>query len=161
MSESNKSAYVSSVIAALAWPDHPPAIGAAHQLADRGHESIAQIAKSEAATAVRFALGVGGCFGHHIGGGGLMIRGLFVAAAVAAAAICAASTVESVGSATSPVIFTASCPPGEYWNVDVHCPGPTPTPSPGDTYQCKDGCYSDSPNPQRACSRYGGIDHSL
>jgi Protein of unknown function (DUF3761) len=91
-----------------------------------------------------------------------MIRGLLVAADFAAAAIGATSTVGSVGSATSPIIFTASCPPGGYWNVNVHCvPGPTPTPSPGDTYQCKDGCYSDSPNPEGACSHHGGIDHSV
>jgi hypothetical protein len=86
-----------------------------------------------------------------------MIRGLLVAAAVAAAAIGAASTVESTGSISSPVIFTASCPPGEYI-TDVHCvPGPTPTPPPDATYQCRDGCYSDSKTPQGACSHHGGI----
>ena len=86
-----------------------------------------------------------------------MIRALFVAAVIAVAAIGAASTVEIANSGTSRVIFTASFPPGEYWNVDVHCPGPTSTPSPGDTYRCKDGCFSDSPTPQGACSRHGGI----
>jgi hypothetical protein len=90
-----------------------------------------------------------------------MIRALLVASAIAAAAIGAASILEGSGSATSPVIFNGSCPPGEYWNVDVHCPGPTPTPSPGDTYQCKDGCFSDSKTSQGACSHHGGIDHSL
>jgi Protein of unknown function (DUF3761) len=86
-----------------------------------------------------------------------MIRGLLVAAAFAPAAVGAALTVESVGSATSPVIFTASCPPGEFV-TDVTCvPGTNPTPPPGSTYQCKDGCFSDSKHSQGACSHHGGI----
>ena len=86
-----------------------------------------------------------------------MIRGLVVAAAVAAAAIGAASTVERTGSSTSPFMFTAG--PGDYVPLAVHCVPPTP--QPGDTYQCKDGCYSDSKTPQGACSHHGGIDHRV
>jgi hypothetical protein len=91
-----------------------------------------------------------------------MIRGLLVAAAIAAAAIGAASTVESSGSASWPVIFTADYPPDDNRNIDVYCvPGPTPTPPPGTTYQCKDGCYSDSKTPRGTCSHHGGIDHPV
>ena len=85
-----------------------------------------------------------------------MIRGLLVAAAIAAAPIGAASTVESTGSATSPVMFSAS--PG-YVPLAVHCVPPTP--QPWDTYQCRDGCYSDSQTPQGASSHHGGIDHPV
>jgi len=87
-----------------------------------------------------------------------MIRGLLVAAAIAAAAFGVASTVESAGSGTSPVIFTASCPPGDYWNIDVYC---VPTPPRDATYQCNDGCYSDSDTPEGACSHHGGIKRSM
>jgi hypothetical protein len=86
-----------------------------------------------------------------------MIRGLVVAAAVAAAAIGAASTLESTGSSTSPIMFTASS--GDNVPLAVHC-GP-PTPQPGDTYQCRDGCYSDSKTSQGACSHHRGIDHPV
>jgi hypothetical protein len=86
-----------------------------------------------------------------------MIRGLVVAAAVAAAAIGAASTLESTGSSTSPVMFTAS--PGNHVPLAVHCVPPTP--QPGDTYQCRDGCYSDSKTRQGACSHHGGPDHPV
>ena len=86
-----------------------------------------------------------------------MIRGLVVAAAVAAAAIGAASTLESTGSSRSPVMFTAS--PGDSVPLAVHCVPPTP--QPWDTYQCRDGCYSDSKTPQGACSHHGGIDHRV
>ena len=86
-----------------------------------------------------------------------MIRGLVVAAAVAAAAIGAASTLESTGSSRSPVMFTAS--PGDSVPLAVHCVPPTP--QPGDTYQCRDGCYSDSKTPQGACSHHGGPDHPV
>jgi Protein of unknown function (DUF3761) len=86
-----------------------------------------------------------------------MFRGLPVAAAFAAAAIGAASTVEGSGSATSSVIFTGRCPPGEFV-TDVTCvPGTNPTPPPGSTYQCKDGCFSDSKHSGGACSHHGGI----
>jgi hypothetical protein len=88
-----------------------------------------------------------------------MIRGLLVAAAIAAAAIGAASTVESDGSATSPVL-TTSCLPGDYAPPSgVHCNPPTPLP--GDTYQRRDGCFSDSKTSQGACSHHGGIDHPV
>ena len=86
-----------------------------------------------------------------------MIRGLVVAAAVAAAAIGAASTLESTGSSRSPVMFTAS--PGDHVPLAVHCVPPTP--QPGDTYQCRDGCYSDSKTSQGACSHHGGPDHPV
>ena len=86
-----------------------------------------------------------------------MVLRLLVAAAIAASAVGMASTVESAGSATSPVIFTATCPPGGYAPLDVHCNPPTP--ETGDTYQCKDGCFSDSKTSQGACSHHGGIDH--
>jgi hypothetical protein len=86
-----------------------------------------------------------------------MIRGLVVAAAVAATAIGAASTVESTGSSTSPVMFTAS--PGDSVPLAVHCVPPTP--QPWDTYQCRDGCYSDSKTRQGACSHHRGIDHPV
>jgi hypothetical protein len=90
-----------------------------------------------------------------------MIRGLLVAGAIAVAAIGFASTVESAGSATSPVTFIASCAAGEYVD-DVTCvPGTNPTPPPGSTYLCKDGCYSDSTHSQGACSHHGGLDHPL
>ena len=85
-----------------------------------------------------------------------MIRGLLVAAAIAAAAIGAGSTVERTGSATSPGMFAAG--PG-YVPLAVHCVPPTP--QPGDTYQCRDGCYSDSQTPQGASSHHGGIDHPV
>jgi hypothetical protein len=87
-----------------------------------------------------------------------VIRGLLVAAAFAAAAIGAASTVES---AASPVTFIAGCPPGEFV-ADVTCvPGTNPTPPPGSTYQCKDGCFSDSKHSGGACSHHGGIAGSV
>ena len=85
-----------------------------------------------------------------------MIRGLLVAAAIAAAAIGAGSTVERTGSATSPVMFAAG--PG-YVPVAVHCVPATP--QPGDTCQCRDGCYSDSKTRQGACSHHRGIDHPV
>jgi hypothetical protein len=87
-----------------------------------------------------------------------MIRALLAAAAIAAAAFGAASTLESAGSATSPVL-TTSCLPGDYAPLDVHCNPPTPLP--GDTYQCRDGCFSDSKTSQGACSHHGGIDHPV
>jgi hypothetical protein len=87
-----------------------------------------------------------------------MIRALFVAAAIAAAAFGAASTLESAGSDTSPVL-TSSCLPGDYAPLDVHCNPPTPLPQ--DTYPCRDGCFSDSKTSQGACSHHGGIDHPV
>ena len=86
-----------------------------------------------------------------------MIRGLLVAAAIAAAPIGAASTLESTGSSTSPIMFTASS--GDNVPLAVHCVPPTP--QPGDTYRCRDGCYSDSQTPQGASSHHGGIDHPV
>jgi hypothetical protein len=89
-----------------------------------------------------------------------MIRRLLVATAIMVATISAASIEESAaGSATSPVL-TTSCLPGDYarpWSV--HCNPPTPLP--GDTYQCRDGCFSDSKTSQGACSHHGGIDHPV
>ena len=85
-----------------------------------------------------------------------MIRGLLVAAAIAAAAIGAASAIERTGSAMSPFMFTAGA---GYVPLAVHCVPPTP--QPGDTYQCRDGCYSDSKTPQGACSHHRGIDHPV
>jgi hypothetical protein len=87
-----------------------------------------------------------------------MIRALLVAAAIAAAAISAGSTVES---AASPVTFTASCPPGEFATEVTCVPGTNPTPPPGSTYQCEDGCFSDSKHSQGACSHHGGIAGSV
>jgi hypothetical protein len=87
-----------------------------------------------------------------------MIRGLLVAAAIAVATIGAASLSESAGSAT-PTVLTTSCPPGDYAPLGVHCNPPTPLP--GDTYQCRDGCFSDSKTSRGACSHHGGIDHPV
>jgi hypothetical protein len=77
----------------------------------------------------------------------------------AVGAIGAGTAVESAVFAGSPVTFTASCLPGDYAPLDVHC---TPsTPLPGDTYRCKDGCFSDSKTSQGACSHHGGINQPL
>jgi hypothetical protein len=65
---------------------------------------------------------------------------------------------ESEGPATSPVL-TTSCLPGDYAPSSVHCNPPTPLPR--DTYQCRDGCFSDSKTSQGACSHHGGIDHPV
>jgi hypothetical protein len=65
------------------------------------------------------------------------------------------------GFAASPVTFIASCAAGEFV-TDVTCvPGTNPTPPPGSTYQCKDGCFSDSKTSQGACSHHGGIAGSV
>jgi hypothetical protein len=88
-----------------------------------------------------------------------MIRALLAVAAIVGAAIGTTTTVGSTGSAKSPVIFTASCPQGGYAPLDVHCNPRTPLP--GDTYQCRDGCFSDSKTSQGACSHHGGIDHPV
>jgi hypothetical protein len=89
-----------------------------------------------------------------------MIRGLLVATAITVATMGAASIAESAaGFATSPVL-TTSCLPGDYvLPSSVHCNPPTPLP--GDTYQCRDGCFSDSKTSQGACSHHGGIDHPV
>jgi hypothetical protein len=89
-----------------------------------------------------------------------MIRQLLVVTAVIVATISAASISESAaGSATSPVL-TTSCLPEDYAHPSsVHCNPPTPLP--GDTYQCRDGCFSDSKTSQGACSHHGGIDHAV
>jgi hypothetical protein len=41
----------------------------------------------------------------------------------------------------------------------VHCNPPTPLPK--DTYQCRDGCFSDSRTSDGACSHHRGIDHPV
>ena len=83
-------------------------------------------------------------------------RALLVAAVIG---MGTASTAAVSGSVASPVTLTVSYQPGDYAPLDVHCNPPRPLP--GDTYQCRDGCYSNSKTPQGACSHHGGIDHPV
>ncbi len=85
-----------------------------------------------------------------------MIRRLLIAPAIAVAAISAGTTV-SGGFVTPPLTFTASCLPGDL-PLSIHCDPPARR---SDTYQCVDGCYSNSQTPQGACSHHGGIDHPV
>jgi hypothetical protein len=90
----------------------------------------------------------------------MVFRATFVATAITVATMGAASMAESAaGSATSPVLTTSCLPGNDAAPLSVHCNPPTPLP--GDTYQCRDGCFSDSKTSEGACSHHGGIDHPV
>jgi len=90
----------------------------------------------------------------------MLFRATFVAAAITVATSGAASIAESAaGTATSPVLTTSCLPGNDALPLSAHCNPPTP--QPGDTYQCRDGCFSDSKTSQGACSHHGGIDHPV
>jgi hypothetical protein len=91
----------------------------------------------------------------------MLFRATFVAAAITVATIGAASIAESAAASAITPVLTTSCLPGDYvLPLAIHCRNP-PTKQPGDTYQCRDGCFSDSKTSQGACSHHGGIDHRV